>query len=398
MWIDKALGGVVDFFASLRLTVVCLVFAMTLVLVGTLAQVELGLYRAQEEYFRSFLVFWHPGGASWGIPVFPGGYLVGGILLLNLTASFFNRAAARRRAVGVWLIHLGLILLLVGQLLTDILSVESAMHLTEGESRNYSEDFRGLELAVVDVSDARSDAVHAIPERLLNRGGTVSNEGLPFRIEVRNHWPNAGLAQAGGEDAKKNKAVKSGATAGELKNLLVIPQEIVSNMDQRNTPAAVVEFFGGTQSAGSFLVSPMTITPQEFTLDGKTWQVTMRFARYYYPFAITLIRATHDKYKGTEIPKNFASRIRLDNQATGETRETVIKMNDPLRYGGQTFYQYQMSADDVARRQGTAASSTFQVVRNPSWLTPYISTVIVSLGLLAQFGAHLAKFVKRRKS
>ena len=74
---------------------------VVLVFLGTLAQVDLGLYKAQNEFFRSFFIYWGPGG-SWRIPVFPGGYLVGGVLLLNLVASQFGGYAftATRLASG----------------------------------------------------------------------------------------------------------------------------------------------------------------------------------------------------------------------------------------------------------------------------------------------------------
>src|SRR3954471_15834776 len=60
-------------FASLRLTVACLALALLLVFVGTLAQVKLGLYTAQSEFFRSVFVYWQPAGSHLRIPVFPGG-------------------------------------------------------------------------------------------------------------------------------------------------------------------------------------------------------------------------------------------------------------------------------------------------------------------------------------
>ena len=41
----------IDAITSLKLTVICLVIAMILVFVGTLAQVELGLYETQKVYF-----------------------------------------------------------------------------------------------------------------------------------------------------------------------------------------------------------------------------------------------------------------------------------------------------------------------------------------------------------
>jgi hypothetical protein len=74
----------------------------------------------------------------------------------------------------------------------------------------------------------------------------------------------------------------------------------------------------------------------------------------------------------------------------------MIYMNNPLRYSGLTFFQYQMAAGETAEKAGVAPSSTFQVVRNPSWLTPYISCVMISLGLLVQFLTHLVGFVRRR--
>ena len=51
------------------------------------------------------------------------------------------------------MVHVGLILLLLGQLLTDLLSRESTLHLREGEARNYSEVEREAELAVIDTTD-----------------------------------------------------------------------------------------------------------------------------------------------------------------------------------------------------------------------------------------------------
>ena len=44
----------VKFFTSLRLTVVLLALGTVLVFWGTLAQVDLGLYKAQNDFFKSF--------------------------------------------------------------------------------------------------------------------------------------------------------------------------------------------------------------------------------------------------------------------------------------------------------------------------------------------------------
>ena len=84
------LDSFIKLFTSIRLTVALLVLGMVLVFWGTLAQVQLGLYQAQNEFFRSFVVFWQPKGSALKIPVFPGGYLLGGLLLINLFAAHFR--------------------------------------------------------------------------------------------------------------------------------------------------------------------------------------------------------------------------------------------------------------------------------------------------------------------
>ena len=54
------LDRLVRFFTSLKLTVVLLGLGLVLVFWGTIAQVNLGLYKAQNEFFRSFFIFWQP--------------------------------------------------------------------------------------------------------------------------------------------------------------------------------------------------------------------------------------------------------------------------------------------------------------------------------------------------
>jgi len=123
----------------------------------------------------------------------------------------------------------------------------------------------------------------------------------------------------------------------------------------------------------------------------------MRPARIYHPFSLKLLKATHTVYQGTDIPKDFRSRVQLDNSQTGEKREVEISMNHPLRYEGLTFYQYQMDAGE-AMQSGRAPSSVLSVVRNPSWLTPYIGCGMVGAGLLVQFLTHLIRFISKRKA
>src|SRR5258706_8106648 len=142
MLIKKTVG----FFTSLKLTVTLLAFAIVLVLVGTLAQADEGLYGAQAHYFKQWIVI---GANLFGhkVPLLlPGGYLIGVMLLFNLVCAPIYRVRLTTEKIGIQLAHAGVIVLLVGQLSTDLLSHEMQMHFTEGETRNYSDSATDYEL------------------------------------------------------------------------------------------------------------------------------------------------------------------------------------------------------------------------------------------------------------
>jgi hypothetical protein len=204
-------------------------------------------------------------------------------------------------------------------------------------------------------------------------------------LRVKNYWPNADLSEQAVEGA-----VPAGATHDIGAGVFVRPKPGAAKMEERNLPAAVVEVLAGEKSLGSWLISPV-VRKQTFTHEKKEYEIGFRFTRHYLPFTLALIDARFDEYRGTDIPKNYSSRVRIENPKTGEDREVLIRMNEPLRYSGLTFFQFQMSTNRVGPLQ-----STLQVVRNPSWRTPYISCAMVALGLLVQFLSHLFGFIRRR--
>ena len=93
---------IIRFFTSLKLTVTLLAFCIVLVFVGTLAQVDEGLYNAQARYFRQWFIF---GLDLFGkkIPfILPGGYLLGTLLLVNLIAAHVYRFRRAERRLGIF--------------------------------------------------------------------------------------------------------------------------------------------------------------------------------------------------------------------------------------------------------------------------------------------------------
>jgi hypothetical protein len=385
------LKNVFRFLSSLKLTVVLLALGIAVVFFGTLGQTSDGLYVAQQRYFRSWFAYWTPHNASFPWIPLPGGYLVGTLLLLNLMVAHFTRFKWSWAKSGIFLTHIGIILLLVGQLLTDMLARESIMNFREGETRNYSESSLDYELTFLGDAGSNSlDQVVAVPASRVTPGAEIQHPLLPFTVRVRESYENADVRARGPMiDSNRPPASTQGAGA----RAILEPRPANRTMDERNVPAAVVELLEGGRSLGTWAASG-GLRSQEFESGGKSWRLEYRPGREYKPFALTLMKTTHEVYPGTDTPKNFQSRVRIQNLDAREDREVDIYMNNPLRYSGYTFFQYQMGREQLA--QGGRGTSALQVVQNPSWLAPYLGCGIVGLGLLVQFGIHLGKFISRR--
>src|SRR6266704_2452424 len=187
------LHKLIDIITSLKLTITCLIAAMILIFAGTLAQVHFGIHEVQQRYFQSWFVWWPTGSQSFTIPIFAGGHLIGAVLLINLIAAHWKRFRWTWRKLGIHLTHAGLIIMLAGGLFTDLFAVESHMRLAGGDTKNYSEDMRRTELAVIDTSDNDLDQVTAIPDTVLRHNREIDHSSLPFRIVVRSFYQNSRL-------------------------------------------------------------------------------------------------------------------------------------------------------------------------------------------------------------
>ena len=380
------LNAAVHFITSLQLTIICLAVGMVLIFVGTIAQVQLGIEQALNIYFHSFIVWWSPPGASWRIPIMPGGFLVGGVLLINLIAAHCYRFKWTLKKAGVWLVHVGVILLLLGELFTAMLSRESAMRLTEGETKSYSEAYRETELALIDHSSGDMDRVLAVAERGFKPGQAIQHPGMPFRIDVKEFYPNSQIFRRGPNTGSLPAPL---ATTGIGTGLTAQEATRTGRTDERDLSIAWVEVTAPDGTLGTWMLSNVFQERQTFNYAGRSYSIDLRQRRFYKPYAITLIDFTHDRYPGTEIPRNFSSRVRLDDPTRGEDRELLIYMNHPLRHDGLTFYQSGYEGE---------TTTILQVVRNPSRHIPYISCVLVALGLIVQFGIHLYGFFRRRSA
>jgi hypothetical protein len=394
--------------ASLRLTVVLFVLSVVLVFFGTLAQMDNGIWTVVGQYFRSLYV-WIPyqlavkfGVVFFGVSPkleipgafpFPGGWLIGSLLLVNLIAAHLVRFRMTWKRSGILLIHGGLIVMMLGELVTGLFAVEGNMIIEKARTSNFLIHPHHSELAVIFRGDPKEDHVVVIPSAMLQKGGLIVNDVLPFDVRVEKYMVNSGLLNQPPEGEKNL------ANAGQGLNEVAVEKPEVSGTseDQKyDYPSAYVTFLekGSDKLLGTYLVSAYYTGEmnergyQGVDVAGKSYDVGLRFKRTYKPYTLHLLDFEHKVYQGTKTPKDFRSKVRLTDPEEQVDRNVEIYMNSPLRYRGETFYQSSFLPGDTG--------TILQVVRNPGWLMPYFSCAIVTLGMMVHFGIHLLGFLRRR--
>jgi len=390
--------------ASLRLTVIMLFLGVLLVWFGSLAQVKGGIWHIISDYFRSFIV-WIPldvlsnvlpfkwlAGVETKFP-YPGGWLIGAILLANLLTAHALRFRLR---FGILMLHSGLVVLLISEFVTGMYAVEMKMEIDEGSSASFAYDERTPELVVIDVTDPEQNRVVAIPASKIYPGALIQDEQLPFDIQVNEFFDNSALV-------RRSVPLNSLGQFGTLRSYKLEERPVVSGtqMNDMDYPGALLSLKkkDSDTKLGDLLVScqlglprfrEWNVIPQKKTVGGKEYHIHLRFKRYYKPYRVHLIDFKFDRYPGTTTAKNYSSLIRMIDSAKDVDREVLIRMNHPLRYEGETFYQSSFKPNETR--------TVLAVVRNPGWLMPYISCTMVSIGLLVHFSQSLARFLRRELS
>lgn len=303
-----------------------------------------------------------------------------------------------RKRAGIVLLHGGIALIMLSELFTAVAADESQMSIPEGGTANYSYDIRTTELAVTDHSPADHDNVTVVPKELLTanvgEGTPLDHAELPFTIQVHRWLENSRLRKfvAGGANP---------ATAGFGRQEVAEPAPPATGVgdgaEKVDLPSANVELFSKKtgKSLGTYLVSQWFLDNQQrmidqpVEVDGRTYDLALRFKRLYHPYTVMLKDFSFDRYPGTNTAKNYSSLVVFKDPEHHVERELLIRMNNPLRYAGTTFYQQSFDKD-------TERSTVLQVVTNPSWMTPYVGCMLVAIGMLAHFGTMLVRFLRRR--
>ena len=310
------------------------------------------------------------------------GTLCGLILLVGTNMIYGKRG-------GVVLIHMGVALVMFSELLVGLQAKEMQMWIWKGQSTNFASDSRVLELAFVNHDDPKLEDVTVIPQALLKPEARLSHPKLPCDVRVDHFYVNMKRVPLGDK-------VTPASPQGAGKGFGVEELSPVSGVgEESNSPAITVTLLekGTEKSIGQWFLSaevPLIEQPESVTIGDKKYDLSLRYERNYKPFTVSLLDARNDKYIGTATTKNFSSEIKLQDPTRNLDRDLKIWMNNPLRFGGETFYQQKIDMN-AKEPQWT----TLQVVRNTGWMIPYVSCMIVAVGMCFHFVQILVRFLNR---
>lgn len=443
--------------ASLRLTVVLLSLGMYLIFVGTLAQVERGIWEVIEDYFRSMIVWvdfdvfralLYPGSEThWkGSHPFPGGFLIIGALTVNLIAAHAVRYKVKGKGGKLWLgygliavgslitaytvgepktsaaiqqdvilmlaiwtvpmtllgvgcmyvfgsgkagivlLHAGLILMLLGEFITGLYAEEGQMWIPEFGASNTIIDIREAEIAMVSDGQEAGTFDHVVISQGMiedgeKSGKPIEHAKLPIAVRVDAWMANSDLLPG----LSGNDPTQIDWTAEEIPT--------VTGTEQRaDRPSAVATLYVDGKKVGQHLLSTWEfIRPVPVQVDGQVWRVSLRFKETPLDYTLQLNDFSNDVFTGTRVARNYSSDMHLQTPDSAETRDVYIKMNEPLRYDGKAFFQAGFFQQPLNRNLGTI----LQVADNPGAWVPYLSCVIVTVGLTIHFVFSLLKYGRR---
>ena len=363
----KPLTSIFRPLASAAIFYYATIWLVMLVVIGTVAQKYFGLQASLEKYFSAWLI------QPMDMPVYlPSGRLIMAIIMINLAAKMLMGTKWKAKMIGINITHFGLLLLMIGGMITAYTTIEGNLTVQEGTQSSIFKDFHQLELAVIDSSPKDHDAVTSFTHGYFTDGQSFSDSQIPFTFKVVHFYKNCEAVQRDADgDASQLKQI---AKRFQFK-------ELPTDKNDRNAGGIEIEISGAeATNNGSYILYHSPIQGASSAIiqgsDGKSYEVALRPRQYELPFTIHLKDFEKLDHGGTMMARAFSSKVTVTQGDSSE--HTKIYMNHPLRRDGYTLYQ---SSFDQSNPSGVE-TSVFQVVHNKGQIMPYLAIIVITLGLI----------------
>lgn len=386
------------FLAGFPLATVLMLILLVQTWLATLEQVDYGLHATLRKYFdpQAFYIIGELrlpeeiGGLALKIPM-PGGYYVLGLFFLNLVLGGIVRARKGWNKAGTLISHAGILLMIFSAAVTERTEKRGTMDFFEGETSNTAQDYYEYVVEVSEHTNGAPKEVHVIRGNYLSdlRGEPapvrkVLLPNLPFDMEFTRYAPNGRVMSV------NEMAPPAGTPVLDGYYIFDRPTNKATEIDVAACYAKISSRDGS--SIPSFILSGDAFQPHTFKVGERVFTFHMRKLLWPMPFSVRLDKATAEYYPNSTKPKRFESIVtRLEN---GSEAKVEIKMNEPMRYEGLTFYQRMMGREN-AQLADSRPYSQLEVVKNPADQWPFYSLWVVTVGLLVHLLIKFYEFVVR---
>lgn len=356
----------------------CAIFLLLLALtyLGTLEQIEHGLFHTQEKFFNSWVLVHEFFGF---LPVaLPGAYLLLALLSVNLLLGGLLRMRKGWRQAGVLVVHAGILLLLGGAFITFHFSSNGYLRLYPDEADNVVRSYHEWEVAVTGQAPGAPWREFVIPQHAFEGRGPRTrwaHPDLPFELALGGFAANTRPRPATGGDADGFR-------------LETLPRD---KKQELNVAGLYAVAHAPDAAPRHMVLWGLQRGPATIEAGGATWMLDLRKRQWRLPFSIALQEFSRAVHPGTNMPKAFSSRIVcLDG---GVEQQALVSMNQPFRHGGYIFYQSSWGPQDAP--PGTPLFSVFAVSRNPADQFPLYACILISLGMALHFAMRLSRYLAR---
>lgn len=350
------------FLASSHFTCINLGALFLLTVWGTFFQIEKGLFAAKQLIFQSWFYTW-----MGYIPI-PGAKLILVSCTINILAVVILKTHWSFKKSGLIIVHLGLVMLIAGAGLTFFLSQESSIAIYEGESTHTSIDYEKWELFIRTFpTDNPTKLTGQIIMDLsdLSIHKTIQLSQLGLSLGVISNYANCQPFYGDIENVTNNN---------HIARLEALPKQVEMN---KNTPGIELAIQLPSSAPKHILIYGVQDKPTAIVQSKKMVQLSLRRKQYSLPFSMQLIDFKKEEHLGTSMPSHFESRLWLQHH--GISREAMITMNSPLRIENYTVYQHSYHQTERGEQ------SVFAIVWNPVREIPYLSSLMISFGLILHY-------------
>ncbi len=117
-------------------------------------------------------------------------------------------------------------------------------------------------------------------------------------------------------------------------------------------------------------------------IDGKPYEIGLRFRREYKPYFVYLKDVEKKDYEVSDRVRDYSSHVVIkDGRNDNSEFNGHIWMNNPVRYRNESFYQSEYNS--MTNNEGRLVEMTgLQVVANQGWVIPYVSCMLVLFGMI----------------